>query len=81
MLVGDFNSEPGDAVMRLLGAHWKLAAKPTENRFTWRADAPDVEIDHVMFQPEERFAVVDYRVVDERFASDHRPLLLTFTNP
>ena len=77
VLVGDFNSEPGDPVMRLLGEHWKMPAKPTGDRLTWRADAPEVEIDHVLYRPESRFAVVDYRVIDEREASDHRPVLIT----
>ena len=45
LLVGDFNSEPGDAVMRFLGSDWKLPAKPAHDRLTWRADAPTVEID------------------------------------
>jgi endonuclease/exonuclease/phosphatase family metal-dependent hydrolase len=79
LLVGDFNSEPGDPVMRFLGSHLRLPAKPTHDRFTWRADAPDVEIDHVLFRPEDRFHVIDYRVIDEREASDHRPVLMIFT--
>jgi endonuclease/exonuclease/phosphatase family metal-dependent hydrolase len=77
MLVGDFNSEPGDPVMRLLGEHWSMPAKPTDNRLTWRADAPEVEIDHILYRPDARFEVVEYQVIDEREASDHRPVLMT----
>lgn len=77
LLVGDFNSEPGDPVMRLLGEHWTMPAKPTGDRLTWRADAPEVEIDHVLYRPDTRFVVADYRVIDEREASDHRPVLIT----
>jgi endonuclease/exonuclease/phosphatase family metal-dependent hydrolase len=81
LLVGDFNSEPGDAVMRLLGTHWKLPAKPSDDRLTWPADEPRREIDHVMYRPEERIGVIEYRVIDERVASDHRPVLLTVALP
>jgi endonuclease/exonuclease/phosphatase family metal-dependent hydrolase len=77
LLVGDFNSEPGNPVMRLLGTQWKLPAKPTDDRLTWPADEPRLEIDHVMYRPEEQFQVIEYRVIDERVASDHRPVLLT----
>jgi endonuclease/exonuclease/phosphatase family metal-dependent hydrolase len=76
LLVGDFNSQPGDAVMRLLGGEWKLPSKPADDRRTWPADTPRVEIDHAMYRPEERIEVLDYRVIDERLASDHRPVLL-----
>jgi endonuclease/exonuclease/phosphatase family metal-dependent hydrolase len=76
LLVGDFNSEPGDAVMRLLGERWTLPPKPSDARLTWPADAPRVEIDHAMYRPEQRIEVLDYRVIDERLASDHRPVLL-----
>jgi endonuclease/exonuclease/phosphatase family metal-dependent hydrolase len=79
LLVGDFNSQPGDAVMRLLGGEWKLPPKPSDHRLTWPADAPRVEIDHAMYRPEESIEVIDYRVIDERVASDHRPVLLRIT--
>lgn len=76
MLVGDFNSQPGDAVMRLLGTQWTLPAKPTAARFTFPADAPQREIDYVLYRPESAFSVIEYRVVEEPVASDHRPVLI-----
>jgi endonuclease/exonuclease/phosphatase family metal-dependent hydrolase len=79
LLVGDFNSQPGDGVMRLLGGEWKLPSKPADDRRTWPADVPRVEIDHGMYRPEESIEVLDYRVIDERVASDHRPVLLVIT--
>ncbi len=77
MLVGDFNSEPGDPVMQMLSEHWTMQAKPTGAHLTWRADTPEVEIDYILYRPEARFEVVDYRAIDERMASDHRPVLMT----
>ncbi len=79
LLVGDFNSQPGDAVMRLLGGKWKLPSKPPDDRRTWPADAPRVEIDHAMYRPEESIEAIAYRVIDERVASDHRPVFLLIT--
>ena len=76
VLVGDFNSQLDDPVMRLLGASWWTPPKPDGARLTWPADEPRVEIDHVLYRPERRFAVAEYRVVEEPTASDHRPVLI-----
>lgn len=75
LLVGDFNSEPGGPVMELLGRHWAFPAKPESGRETWPSDAPRVDIDHVLFRPARRVRLLEYRVIDEREASDHRPVL------
>lgn len=74
LLIGDFNSTPADTVMRLLAAHWVLPAKAA-GVFTWRSDQPSVDIDHVLYRPASRVRLLEYRVVDEREASDHRPVL------
>jgi endonuclease/exonuclease/phosphatase family metal-dependent hydrolase len=76
VLVGDFNSQPGDAVMRLLGTQWKLPAKPTAAHFTFPADAPRREIDYALYRPDDAFTVVEYRGIEEPLASDHRPVLI-----
>ena len=39
------------------------------------ADAPKVRIDYVFARPAARWRVVSVRVLDERVASDHRPVL------
>lgn len=75
LLVGDFNSQPGDSVLALLSRHWFMPRKPREAHFTFPADRPDREIDFVFYRPAERFRLLEYRVIDERVASDHRPVL------
>ncbi len=75
ILAGDFNSLPDSDVMGLLRGHWQIAAKDSAG-LTFPADAPDREIDYIMYRPRDRFEVVSHRVIDERLASDHRPLLL-----
>jgi len=75
LLVGDFNSQPGTAVMNLLARHWHMPAKPAGAHSTFPADEPEREIDFVLYRPAHRFRLLEYRVIDERVASDHRPVL------
>ncbi len=75
LLVGDFNSQPGGSVLDLLSRHWYMPAKPPDAHCTFPADQPVQEIDFVLYRPAGRFRLLEYRVVDERLASDHRPVL------
>jgi len=75
LLVGDFNSQPGGSVLELLSRHWTLPRKPADAHFTFPADNPAREIDFVLYRPATRFRLLEYRVIDERVASDHRPVL------
>lgn len=75
ILAGDFNSRPNSDVVALLRKAWHIPDKG-ENRFTFPSDAPDREIDYIIYRPQDRFEVVEHRVIDEPVASDHRPLLL-----
>jgi endonuclease/exonuclease/phosphatase family metal-dependent hydrolase len=76
LLVGDFNSTPDDPVMQLLAAHWEFPAKPDGGNLTFPADQPRVEIDYILIRPAPAFRVLEYRVIDERMASDHRPVFM-----
>lgn len=75
LLVGDFNSQPESPVIDLLSRMWSIPPK-SGNRLTFPSDRPDREIDYVMLRPASRFEVLEYRVIDEPVASDHRPVLL-----
>jgi endonuclease/exonuclease/phosphatase family metal-dependent hydrolase len=61
--------------MDLIDNYWTLPdkAQPT---LTFPADRPEREIDFIGYRPQDRFEVLEYRVVDERVASDHRPVLM-----
>jgi len=74
ILAGDFNSRRGDLVMRRLEDRWSVLRKDGDPN-TYPSDAPDREIDFVMYRPVGRFEVLEHRVVEEALASDHRPLL------
>ncbi len=75
ILAGDFNSRPGSEVIAFLSQNWQIPEKGAD-RMTFPSGAPDREIDYIMFRPHGRFEVLDYRVIDESLASDHRPLLI-----
>lgn len=72
VLAGDFNAKPGSPLMEFVGARWAVVPK-TGNPFTHSASEPRIEIDFVVTRGVGKGATC--RVVDEKFASDHRPLL------
>jgi endonuclease/exonuclease/phosphatase family metal-dependent hydrolase len=75
ILAGDLNAEPGSPPMTVLRRHWTDA---TDGQWqpTFPADKPRVTLDYVLFQPTDRWRVVDMCVVDEAVASEHRPVLV-----
>jgi len=75
ILAGDFNSEPASPVMELLGTEWAIVPKNGPSN-TFPADDPAREIDFVLVRPKEGFRVLEYRVLGEKVASDHRPIFL-----
>ena len=74
VLTGDFNGRPEDEVVRRLARDWRIAPKAGAT-FTYPAAEPDREIDFVMFRPSTALALEEHRVVGERVASDHQPIL------
>jgi endonuclease/exonuclease/phosphatase family metal-dependent hydrolase len=74
VLAGDFNSRRGDLVLTRLEREWTVLPKSGDPN-TYPADAPDREIDFLMYRPAGAFEVLEHRVIDEPLASDHRPVL------
>jgi endonuclease/exonuclease/phosphatase family metal-dependent hydrolase len=74
VLAGDFNSEPVEPPMALLGKRW---TDPTLDKtgLTWPVDDPEVEIDYILYAPETAFEFVSSEVINERGASDHLPVV------
>ncbi len=75
ILAGDFNSTPGDPVMEFLEAEWSVLQKHG-SPLTFPADGPEREIDFILVRPWNGFRVLEYRVLDEEVASDHRPIFM-----
>lgn len=78
VLAGDFNTEPGGAPLALLERTFRAVPKDAD-RLTFPSDAPEIEIDHVLVRPPERFGPATVDVLDEPVASDHRPLVCELT--
>ena len=75
ILAGDFNSTPESEVITFLRRHFTIPDKGAD-RFTFPSQGAAREIDFIMYRPEDRFQVIEHRVIDEPLASDHRPVLL-----
>jgi endonuclease/exonuclease/phosphatase family metal-dependent hydrolase len=91
ILAGDLNAEPESRVMREFEKRWKIASANTplgrelgaEGKtddsaslpLTYPSGEPVKWIDYVLVRPAERWQVKEVRVIEERVASDHRPLL------
>lgn len=77
LLAGDLNARPGSALLESLLADWTDGAAG-ENLLTSPAGVPRSKIDYILFRPAARWRVVENRVIEEKVASDHRPLLTVF---
>ena len=74
LLVGDLNAERDKAEIRMLldGGFADLGPEGD----TFPSEDPDVRIDYILARPPNQWVVVERRVLDERIASDHRPILV-----
>lgn len=75
ILLGDFNDVPESRTLALFKARAGEARKPVTDRFTFSATEPAREIDFIFFAPPAAWQTREVRVVDERVASDHRPVV------
>lgn len=76
ILAGDFNGNRDDPSVKLIaGSRFKLPEKKGARR-TWPAGKPRIEIDFIMMR-NIRPRKVEHWVIDERLASDHRPVAAT----
>lgn len=75
LLAGDFNSQPGTAVMQRIALDWTLLDK-SGPPLTFPSDVPDREIDFCLLRPATALQDHTLRVIDEPLISDHRPILL-----
>ena len=77
VLAGDFNARPGTEVMAVLDARWinPLAAQATEEYVSRNGRRRGPRGDYVLFRPAHEWRVIEARTLDDRTASDHRPVL------
>lgn len=75
ILAGDMNAEPDSAPMKSLLEHWADTAGP-EVVLTCPADKPTTKIDWVLLLKKHGWRVISSQVIDEKVASDHRPVVV-----
>jgi endonuclease/exonuclease/phosphatase family metal-dependent hydrolase len=73
LLAGDLNDTWESATLAILRRQWTRANE--EERPTIPVAAPDRQIDFVLLRPATRWKVVEFRVLEEAVASDHRAIL------
>lgn len=76
ILAGDLNTTPDSKAFAVLLAQWANATAG-QGLLTIPVEKPTKQIDYILFRPTGRFRTVSAVVVDERVASDHRPVLVT----
>ena len=81
ILAGDLNSRPEAAVMRLLEAEWTNAT-PADSPLSV---APERSLrfrrDYILVRPTHCWRVIESRIIDDRVASDHQPVLVVLEWP
>lgn len=73
ILAGDLNAAPESKTMKILFKNWQPSI--TENIPTAPAIDAKVKIDYILFRPTNRWRVLEKKVIDEKVASDHKPVL------
>lgn len=72
ILMGDLNAQPDSAVLQKFDETWTRTN--TEPMPTFPVAEPTRQIDYILVRPSNRWRVVEVRVLDEKVASDHRPI-------
>lgn len=75
ILAGDLNAVPDSAPMTALRKSWSFATATDKGLLTIPAEKPQRQIDYILYRPAGSFRVVEARVIEEKVASDHRPVL------
>lgn len=72
LLAGDLNALPDSNTLRQLEKTWTRANEKI--LFTFPAGEPARQIDYILYRPAGRWQTLEFRVVEESVASDHRPI-------
>jgi endonuclease/exonuclease/phosphatase family metal-dependent hydrolase len=75
LIAGDLNARPESAAMKQVLEHWDdtAAADPQP---TIPSDAPRSRIDWILTLKGQGWRVISSKVLEEKVASDHRPVLV-----
>ncbi len=73
VIAGDFNAVPGSEVINTLDQHFTRTCI-TGCGFTVPVINPNKTIDFIAYKPAAAVSVVEHKVIDEQYASDHLPV-------
>ncbi|GAA3552854.1 endonuclease/exonuclease/phosphatase family protein [Snuella lapsa] len=73
IMAGDLNALPESETIKILSKKWTSSF--LDNAPTFPAIDPKKKIDYILYKPEGRWRVLETHVIDEKKASDHRPVL------
>ena len=74
ILAGDLNAEPGSRPIDILENHWQSSFQKATP--TYPSDKPVKKLDYIMFHPDTAWRIVSKKVIDEKIASDHCPVVV-----
>jgi endonuclease/exonuclease/phosphatase family metal-dependent hydrolase len=74
VIAGDFNAAPGSDVINILDDNFTRTCL-TGCGFTIPVENPNKTIDFIAYKPSANFTVVEHKVINEKYASDHLPVL------
>jgi endonuclease/exonuclease/phosphatase family metal-dependent hydrolase len=77
ILAGDLNAIPGSETINILEELWSPSYDKKKIEYTYPSSNPVKKIDYVMYYPEDRWRVIDTRVIEDSVASDHCAYLVT----
>lgn len=72
IVAGDFNAEPESPTIKKMNEHWTDA---TDRTPTFSSTDPKIKIDYVFYRPKDKLKLKETKVIEEKLASDHRPVL------
>jgi len=74
IVAGDFNATPGTRIINTLDSYFTRTCV-TGCGFTIPPQNPTRTIDFIAYATSHKFTVLEHKVIDEKFASDHLPVL------
>jgi endonuclease/exonuclease/phosphatase family metal-dependent hydrolase len=73
IIAGDLNAAPGTEVINIFDSSFTRSCI-NGCGFTIPVNNPNKTIDFIAFRPASRFTVLEHKVIDEKYASDHLPV-------
>lgn len=77
ILAGDLNATPESKTIKILEEFWSSSYNKKNPEPTFPSSGPTKKIDYVMFYPQNRWKVIEARVIQDKVASDHCAYLVT----